>query len=284
MYLGVSWSMPDVPVLPVRYLVERTMINNEIAALPSPCGTNCSYTAEFTGPYFQCQTNISNITTYEPFDAPANLSLSFSPNIYNASMRFPPYEPGQYGSVPSIQPLANASVEFAIATQRLNAIGVKWNSVNGATNGSRIYRLNITEHKLICRPFKIKRQVLTTYENSIMNLEVSTDAKTLSPLVDVLDWMIVPDTMQNGTVTHSLNASQIEFIQDGNLMTLILQMASRLSGSLDDDVVVKERGAPIGEDSEGFRYFPVIRDAMYTGYNGLTAGECSLAPYSFHVY
>jgi len=256
-YLLPSWRSPN---LAIEYLVERTLINSEIAPLRSPCGQNCSYRIEFTGPCFQCKNTI--VRTPGSSDTPMRAANRPLPAIfltaYNASLRFPPLDPPE--SRVTADTYANASSEFTVQTTTVSVLAVKDDPVN-STHVIRHLRWNETQQTLTCVPSKSKYLVWIKYEHGRMDVDISMDAATISPLVNIMKPLPMPKVFWDNPnqTTINLSAAQREYIQDANLMMLILQMTTRLSGALMANAVAKvkdgKQAPALYLDGEGYEYF-----------------------------
>lgn len=257
-YLRPSWRSPN---LAVEYLVERTLINKEIAALPSPCGQNCSYRIEFTGPYIRCEKSVVSTpaSSDTSMEAVTGLLPAISLTAYNASMSFPPFEPPK-SRVTADSYANDSSSQFTIQTTTVSVLGVKDDPVN-STHIIRHIRWNETQQTHTCVPSKSKYQVWIRYEHGRMDVDISMGPASISPLVNIMDPLPMPKSFWDDSNQKplALNKSQREYIQDANLMMLILQMTTRLSGALMANAVAKVKNgkqAPaLYQDSEGYQYF-----------------------------
>jgi hypothetical protein len=93
--------------------------------------------------------------------------------------------------------------------------------------------------------------------------------------------LLLDEAFWDGTPKNGLNASQIEFIQDANLMTLILQMATRLSGQLTALLLPEATQESVAEDSEGFRGFRTRSRLFFNASNSngrISSSYTHLAP------
>lgn len=76
MYVHCSLSGQNKDSNLINRLARQVLIGGESSAMPSPCGTNCSYIVEFEGPYMEC----NSTTSTQLFDDAAVSFLVYSGN------------------------------------------------------------------------------------------------------------------------------------------------------------------------------------------------------------
>ena len=241
----------------VQYLVERTLINNEIWTMPSPCGANCSYILKFTGPYLQCTNSNKNSTLYSNSIEGALSELSTFFTVYNGSWVYPPDV--TLANTPNT--FANVSAYLNITSATANTLGVEVISSDRGFE-DRNYRLNITQNNLVCIPSRAEYEVHIVYEDNVVTLKPSIGVDSVYPLTDVMDPMPMSESfLFPNTTSSELNPSQITYIQDANLMALIGQAAERLSG-VSTALVVNASEVPLAVDLEGFQWYSVTSNPL----------------------
>ncbi|KAF2236794.1 hypothetical protein EV356DRAFT_51915 [Viridothelium virens] len=122
---------------PLQALVQRTLLDNRIADLASPCGPNCTYTIIFDGPFLSCQTNT----------APARMV-----NIQNGK---PPAAYECSWANPINQNSKNTDANLVFTTRTANAIGEQNPNL-----------WNLIEHRTTCTPSRASYTVLNNYTNN----------------------------------------------------------------------------------------------------------------------
>ncbi|CZR62770.1 uncharacterized protein PAC_12667 [Phialocephala subalpina] len=251
-YLGVMSMNPTI-----QYLVERTLINNEIWTMPSPCGANCSYALKFTGPYLQCTNSNRDSTLYSNSTEEALAEPSAFFTVYNGSWVYP--LDVTLADTPNT--FANVSAYLNITSATANTLGVEVVSSDRDFE-DRNYRLNITQNNLVCIPSRAEYEVHIVYEDNIVTLKPSIGVESVYPLTDVMDPMPMSESfLFSNTAPSELNPSQVTYIQDANLMALIGRTAERLSG-LSTALVVNASEVPLTVDSEGFQWYNVTSNPL----------------------
>ncbi|KAL5363380.1 hypothetical protein BJX96DRAFT_155612 [Aspergillus floccosus] len=222
------WSGADLGSTPytpfsIRYLANVVLTSGTVLNTPSPCGANCSYTLQFTGPYMQCtstdiprriEKNITELARQYP-------AIRFT--AYNSTL-----VPQRADADSQTQPhlhfvTARATNEFAVQVARTY--------MNGSEEVSdRRYRADMVESHLDCVPSKAEYTVQMAYQENIQHVTVSTDESSIRPLSSLVNQHIVVPLASYQT-PGMLNSTAIAFFEDANLATLIYAMAQKLTGT-----------------------------------------------------
>ncbi|GES61857.1 hypothetical protein ATEIFO6365_0011037400 [Aspergillus terreus] len=246
----------------VQYLIRRTLSTRSLWNLPSPCGSNCSYTLHFAGPYLQCTSYERNVTHGWNTEETANSVPAVS---------FPAY--ASVFDLNSTSLLANESFLDAETSSRLHIGTVVPNRVLGVKslrtyveNASSIvaglpfdggvnmtvrrYQLNTTEHHLECVPSRADYTVYTMFRNNGANYNVSIDAASVRPLAAALTSLQLNGSLTDTTV---MDPSLLPFFRDLNMYTIIQQLANMISCSLNETAT--GQGDPTAPDDAGFVHY-----------------------------
>ncbi|KAL5364351.1 hypothetical protein BJX96DRAFT_187700 [Aspergillus floccosus] len=246
----------------VQYLIRRTLSTRSLWNLPSPCGSNCSYTLQFVGPYLQCTSYEKNVTHGWIDEDTSNSILAVS---------FPAY--ASVFDLNSTSLLGNESYLDTTTSSRLHISTAVPNGVMGVKslrtyveNASSIvaglpfdggvnmtvrrYQLNTTEHHLECVPSRADYTVYTMFRNDGANYNVSIDAASVRPLTAALTGLNLNGSLTDTTV---MARSLLPFFRDLNMYTIIQQLANIISTSLNE--TASGRGDPTAPDDEGFVYY-----------------------------
>ncbi|KAI9788801.1 MAG: hypothetical protein M1816_006582 [Peltula sp. TS41687] len=137
------------------------MTTGEYVSMPSPCGSNCSYTVQFEGPYLECNisssTSIHNLDPY-PTDQTQNLEIHHkeSPVIYDRTS-------WQVNGLWTLEGLEiTAYEEEGLAVDR---------------------DVNMTFYNMSCIPSRAQYTLNNSYKNN--NQRVTYSARPLGKLINV---------------------------------------------------------------------------------------------------
>lgn len=195
-------------------------------------------------------TNVKDGSGFEPYSIP----------IYNASLYFPPYDIESFPPYDkenflwSSTAFENATTLFNITTNCVDDVGLKTAPIS-ATHDMKSYKLNILQTHLSCLPSKAKYQVYTSNQQNSGEMDISVHPDSVSVLSNVLgpftgSWdRELPDSLP-------FSPACATYIQDSNLSSLMLRMATRLEGTIPGYVIPDISAQPFRTDDQGFLYFP----------------------------
>lgn len=239
-------------------MIDRVLLDGNIRVSPSPTGGNCSYTTSFIGPFLQCTENSHGWTSVFSYaDVKDSYGLKpYSIPIYNASLYFPPHDmENAYSSSTSFE---NATTSFNVTTNRVDDVGFKTAPLN-ATHDMKSYKLKILQTQLSCLPSKAKYQVYTSNQQNSDEMDISVHPDSVSVLSNVLDpFPGVWEWQEYDSLP--ISPASATYIQDSNLLSLMLRMATRLDGTIPCYVYPDITAQPLRTDEQGFLYLPFTLD------------------------
>lgn len=219
-------------------LASQVLISGDTLPMPSPCGPNCSYTLEFEGPYFDCNTVSTNITL-------PNSDSNGQFNIYSSTW-FDPRSSIQ------IRPLYNGTATKARfnSTTLLPLIADADAFINvGSTNNGSIL---IQQDNVTCIPSRAIFTVNHTYQNNVHTRRIASNSVTpltnLAPLTKdsaaivpgfVFSGSAVTEdglTIPYGTVAANWSSVALDYYRDNNIMAIFDSLMLQLSGTFSADL------------------------------------------------
>ncbi|KAF4630776.1 hypothetical protein G7Y89_g7361 [Cudoniella acicularis] len=152
-------------------------VGGRLVPLPSPCGNNCSYTINFTGPYLHCRPENYGEVILPYTTEPQTIYSGFWTDEFGMSNRtgLYPFLPGN----PKSKPPLYSKLSNTFATRTLSILAL--NSTETGPGSSQIGL--VAQRNLSCSMYRADYTVNYTYQNSIQSMTVSIDNNTIQPLV-----------------------------------------------------------------------------------------------------
>lgn len=226
--------------------------------MASPCGSNCSYTMTFEGPYMNCNTS-SNVSYHD--------SATGTFNIYTSKWSSPPQQ--------SLNPRLFYNGTYTQA--RFNASTLLPLQVNGTDQNGNSSSALIQQDSISCIPGRANFTVVNTYENNILSREVTSEPiDSLISLVTTNHQNLVvvpgfPAVTGTGLGTTPTNWSSyaLDYYRDTNMMIIHGAIASWLNGTFQGFFEYNPKVATIGpSESPQPSYDPLWREQINTNTDG----------------
>lgn len=192
----------------LQSMANGVLITGTSSSIPSPCGSNCSYTISFDGPWLDCNASVDNNAPW-----PENVSAFSAYWINTANPKSElltvPYTP-------------NSNSAFKVTTSVINDDTL------------------LSQNTLHCVPSRAIYTINVSYVNSIQTMNVSGVFKEhLVNLWQVHNHrypgIVVPEFFDAsgyfGKIPAEWDNDTLTWYRDDNLLTLIAASASSLTGS-----------------------------------------------------
>jgi hypothetical protein len=191
----------------VLWVAKQALSTRQIATTTSPCGTNCTFSLEFTGPYVQCTENLLNRSVTED---------EFYTGIYAR------YYSGGW------EPIVKEDTDttwLPFGKFSMNISRPVGEYYSGHQNTSFNDMLALETHQVSCLPGRASYTLQTSYANGVRELSYTT--KYLGALQDI--WKA--DNTQfpgNSSALADLNNNDFEAM---NLYALTDSFVSAMAGN-----------------------------------------------------
>ncbi|RDW81970.1 hypothetical protein BP6252_03082 [Coleophoma cylindrospora] len=203
-FLETGYMMPQQTSQAfLKRLANSVVIGGAPMTMPSLCGSNCSYTTVFEGPYLKCNRSLSTVSSSLNSTVITTVT-GLDPVIYNGTW-----------SLPNATYTATTLSVMAGSQDRISYVA--------------------EQQVLSCASYRVDYTFKNSYENGVQNFSMSRS--NLQPLTDFTTepgvnvtgfWDL--DTQDFGTAAAEWNSTSLRFYADVNHMNLIRIIGMTLAG------------------------------------------------------